>query len=129
LRGLIFERVNLYLRTSLFQGRSGFRFNLSDQAKLGPLIVKVCKCFTTEKEIVRYNQIITRIAGYQALNLKNRSCKLMAMNPKTAVFRRLKQNLSTDRHDRAAGKLCCPHISFSPMTGGIKIKDTGRVKL
>jgi hypothetical protein len=44
------------------------------------------------------------------------------MNIKTAVFRRLKQNLSTDRHERAAGNSTALTDQFSPMTGGIKSK-------
>lgn len=29
---------------------------------LRPFIAKVCKCFTTEKQIFRYNQIVARTA-------------------------------------------------------------------
>ena len=129
LKSFNFERFNLYLRTSLFQSKSGFQSNLSDQAKLGPLIVKVCKCFTTEKQIFRYNQIIARTAGYHTLNLKNPGYKRMAMNYKAAVFQRLKYNISIDRHEGAAGKLYCPHRSILPDDRALKVKYAGRVKL
>jgi hypothetical protein len=46
----------------------------------------------------------------------------MAMNPKTAVFRRLKQNLSTDKHERAAGNSTALTDQFSLMIGDIKCK-------
>jgi hypothetical protein len=72
--------------TFLFRAGQIFQSNLSDKVKLRPFIAKVCKCFTTEKQIFRYNQIITRTAVYQTLNLKNRSCKFMVMNTKAAAF-------------------------------------------
>lgn len=54
-----------------------FKSRLSNQIKLKPFIVKVYKCFTTEKQIFRYNQIITRTAVFKGLNLKNRMCRFI----------------------------------------------------
>jgi len=53
----------------------------------------------------------------------------MAMNYKAAVFQRLKHNISTDGHERAAENLYCPHRSILPDDRALKVKYAGRVKL
>jgi hypothetical protein len=66
-----------------------FQSKLPDRVKLRPVIAKVCKCFTTEKQIFRYNQIITRIAVYQGLDLKTASCEFTIYEERSCDFQKV----------------------------------------
>jgi hypothetical protein len=63
-----------------------FQSKFSEEIKLIPFIAKVCKCFTTEKQIFRYNQIVTRTAVYKGFNLKTAICNFIIYDNEAAVF-------------------------------------------